>query len=140
MLKMVTVTGADDSVKPSDLAAVAAEYPFVEFGILFRGAENRTKDYPVISGKSRFPSFDWLMGMLKISESQPHLDLSCHLCGQAARDFLEGVFLAAPQPNGRVEGIRSRSVAVHWHHEGRGERHRHPMIERNPIDTLFELV
>lgn len=98
MLKMVTVTGADDSVKPSDLAAVAAEYPFVEFGILFRGAENRTKDYPVISGKSRFPSFDWLMGMLKISESQPHLDLSCHLCGQAARDFLEGVFLAAPQP------------------------------------------
>ena len=52
MLKMVTVTGADDSVKPSDLAAGAAEYPFVEFGILFRGAENRTKDYPVISGKS----------------------------------------------------------------------------------------
>ena len=98
MLKMVTVTGADDSVKPSNLAAVAAEYPFVEFGILFRGAENRTKDYPVISGKSRFPSFDWLMGMLKISESQPHLELSCHLCGQDARDFLEGVFLAAPQP------------------------------------------
>ena len=36
MLKMVTVTGADDSVKPSDLAEIAAEYPFVEFGLLFR--------------------------------------------------------------------------------------------------------
>ncbi len=96
MLKMVTVTGADDSVKPSDLAEIAAEYPFVEFGLLFRGTQNREK--PPISNRPRFPSFDWLMEMLAVVGPKHRLSLSCHLCGQGVRDFLEGVFLATPQP------------------------------------------
>lgn len=96
MLKTVTVTGADDSVKPSDLAEVAAEYPFVEFGILFGGTQDREK--PPISNRPRFPSFDWLMEMLGEEVFKRRLPLSCHLCGQAVHDFLEGVFLAASQP------------------------------------------
>jgi hypothetical protein len=94
MLKTVTVTGADDSVKPSDLAEVAAEYPFVEFGILWSGiVSNRP-----IQNKPRFPSFDWMIELLCQVEPKSHLDLSCHLCGKAARDFLEGVYLGGPEP------------------------------------------
>ena len=101
MLRMVTVTGADDSVKPSDLAEISAEFPFVEFGILARGTENRMG---VIGGdvrrpdKPRFPSFGWMLELLGEAEPGSHLALSCHLCGQAARDFLEGGFLGRSQP------------------------------------------
>ena len=106
MLKMVTVTGADDSVKPSDLASVAAEFPFVEFGILFKGTENRVRvadlGLPVVSrpSKPRFPSLDWLLELLCEVEPRvnPNLALSCHMCGQAALDFLEGAFLVGYQP------------------------------------------
>ena len=101
MITTVTVTGADDSVKPSDLAEVAAEYPFVEFGILFSGTKNRVRIVegdPPIPNKPRFPSFDWMMELLCHVEPKSHLALSCHLCGQSARDFLEGVFLGGPQP------------------------------------------
>ena len=101
MLKTVTVTGADDSVKPSDLAEVAAEYPFAEFGILFSGTKNRVRIVegdPPIPNKSRFPSFAWMMELLCHVEPKTHLALSCHLCGQAARDFLEGVFQGVTQP------------------------------------------
>jgi hypothetical protein len=102
MLKTVTVTGADDSVKPSDLAEVAATFPFVEFGILFRGTENRTRvadGDPPIMNKPRFPSLDWMLELLCEVEPRinPNLALSCHMCGQAARDFLEGVFLVGCQ-------------------------------------------
>jgi tRNA-splicing ligase RtcB len=96
MLKTVTVTGADDSVKPSDLAEIAAEYPFVEFGILFRGTQDREKS--PVPNRPRFPSFDWVLDLLSGYGSKYHLALSCHLCGQAVHDFLEGVFLGAPQP------------------------------------------
>jgi hypothetical protein len=101
MLRKVTVTGADDSVKPSDLAGVAAEYPFVEFGILLSGTKNRERaggGDPPIPNRPRFPSLDWILELLCEVEPKSHLALSCHLCGQAARDFLEGVFLNSPQP------------------------------------------
>ena len=101
MLKKVTVTGADDSVKPSDLVEVVAEYPFVEFGILFSGSKNRVRARegdPPIPNRPRFPSLDWILELLCEVEPKSHLALSCHLCGQAARDFLEGVYLGGPQP------------------------------------------
>jgi hypothetical protein len=101
MLTTVTVTGADDSVKPSDLAEIAFEYPFVEFGILWKGDRNRRRvedGNPPISDEPRFPSFDWAMELLCHVEPKSHLALSCHLCGQAARDFLEGTFLGGSQP------------------------------------------
>lgn len=121
MLRTVTVTGADDSVKPSDLAGVAAEYPFVEFGILFKGTENRLrvvdKDAPR-PNKPRFPSFDWMMDLLCRVEPKTHLTLSCHLCGQATRDFLEGVFLSGPQPiNTHFRRCQVNTHGeLHWFH------------------------
>ena len=35
MLERITVTGADDLVDPAELCAIAADFPFVEWGILF---------------------------------------------------------------------------------------------------------
>ena len=108
MLKTVTVTGADDSVKPVDLAAVAAEYPFVEFGILFRGSKNRVRvreGDPPEPNRPRFPSFDWMVELLCEVEPKARLNLSCHLCGQAARDFLEGVYLGGPKARDFQEGV-----------------------------------
>jgi hypothetical protein len=103
MLNCVTVTGADDSVRPSDLAALAAEFPFVEFGILFkgdRGVRPREIDLP-LPNRPRFPSFDWMLDLLCHVGPDNHLALSCHLCGQATRDFLEGTYLDGPQPINR---------------------------------------
>jgi hypothetical protein len=91
MITTVTVTGADISVKASDLAQVAAEYPFVEFGILW---DNSGQPKP------RFPSMDWVLELLADVQPKHNLALSCHLRGQAARDFLEGVFLGRPEPLG----------------------------------------
>jgi hypothetical protein len=39
-----------------------------------------------------------MMELLCHVEPKTHLALSCHLCGQAARDFLEGVFQGVTQP------------------------------------------
>ena len=101
MLTTVTLTGADDSVKPSDLAEVSAEYPFVEFGLLWKGDAIRRRimggNHPV-QVKPRFPSFDWMLELLCEIEPKSHLSLSCHLCGFAALDFLVGAYLRGSQP------------------------------------------
>lgn len=69
-LKVVTFTGADDSIKAGELLAVAKDHPNTEWGILFSG--------PHGSGSSRFPSYQW------ITEQVPQLEglnLCAHLCG-----------------------------------------------------------
>lgn len=77
MLTKVTMTGADDSIKPSDLIKLQMRYPFVEWGILVsqKGFGNR-----------RFPSEAWLQELTQYTT----LKLSCHLCGQYVQDFLNG--------------------------------------------------
>ena len=90
MLTSVTVTGADFSVKPDDLAKVAAIYPWVEFGILWNGSPH---------SRPRFPPMDWMLELLDI-QAKHNLKLSLHICGQGCRDFLEGVFLGRPEPLG----------------------------------------
>lgn len=53
MLRRVTLTGADDTVSPHELAALSARYPFVEWGILVSRC-------PPEHGRHRFPSLPWL--------------------------------------------------------------------------------
>lgn len=81
MINKVTITGADDSVTPSELVRLSNQYPFVEWGILVS-----RKNF----GRNRFPSFDWLQQLIILKIKYPEIKLSCHLCGQWVRDILMG--------------------------------------------------
>ncbi len=76
-LKIVTVTGADDSIEPIELCKISEEYPFVEWGILLSKSS---------MGGVRFPSYNWL-GKLADMERLP---LSGHICGRWVRDICDG--------------------------------------------------
>lgn len=69
-LKLVTITGADDSITPEALLDLAERFPFVEWGILC--AEGR-------EGRPRYPSLAWLQSL---SRYAAHLRLAGHLCGR----------------------------------------------------------
>jgi len=81
----VTISGADDKVNPDDLVALSAEFPFVEWGILFSKTRAAT---------ARYPSQRWIDDL-----ATRGLRLSAHLCGQYARDIGKGE-LTASIPNG----------------------------------------
>lgn len=76
MLKTVTITGADDSVKPADLLELSEKFPFVEWGILVSASQQ---------GTPRFPSMKWVE---VLKETTP-LNLSLHICGRFVRDFFQ---------------------------------------------------
>ena len=80
MLKTVTITGADDNINPVELASIAQDYPFVEFGILV--SKNNF-------GNNRYPTIKWL-NELAFYKQAYKLKLSIHLCGAYARDMIEG--------------------------------------------------
>jgi hypothetical protein len=74
-LKQVTLTGADDSVNPSDLVEISKEYGFVEWGILLGS-----------KGGTRFPTKRWIEDLLKVAPTT--MNLSAHLCGHFVTDAL----------------------------------------------------
>lgn len=78
-LDRVTITGADESVKPETLAAISDAYPFVEWGILV--SENRGGRAP------RFPGRAWIEQALTVL-SGAHLSL--HVCGRWVRELMVG--------------------------------------------------
>lgn len=80
-LDRVTITGADDSIKPSSLAVLSARYPFVEWGIL----ESATQ-----TGHPRFPTLAWLEELWRVRQDNPRMQLSLHLCGRWLRGLLQG--------------------------------------------------
>lgn len=86
-LNTVTVTGADDSIKPEQLIDLQEQYPYAEFAILI-GNE--------YAGKSRFPSNRWLEELEDITTHRfpGRLRLSGHLCGQIVKDFMLGKLTA----------------------------------------------
>lgn len=81
-LYRVTITGADDSVQPSNLAELSAEYPFVEWGILVSRRAGR-------AGKDRFPSPEWMASLAQIAEryEEHNIKLSMHVCGAWVRQL-----------------------------------------------------
>lgn len=79
MIKFVTLTGADDSVHPEQLADISYQYPFVEWGILVSIRQ---------LGRPRFPSLDWLE-MLAMTAVKNKMNLSLHVCGSLVRNFLQ---------------------------------------------------
>lgn len=83
-LDRVTITGADDSVDSRDLIALSAEFPFVEWGILFSRSSH--------GARPRYPSSSWVTTHLP-ALGQAGVQLSAHLCGGWVRSLvLDGDF------------------------------------------------
>lgn len=81
LINKVTVTGADESVKPKDLIDLAKEFPFVEYGILMsRGSS---------MGKNRMPSFDWLDDFVDEFKNKG-VAISGHVCGSWVKEIYSG--------------------------------------------------
>lgn len=81
-LTRVTLTGADDSVKPLDLLRLSLQYPFVEWGILFSASAGA-------AGAPRFPSTPWVKTFLTEVSDTP-VSCAAHLCGRYVRDIMIG--------------------------------------------------
>lgn len=79
MITTVTITGADDSINPQQLANLSKAFPFAEWGIL-KG--NQTKP--------RFPTNTWTSHLSAVYKDNPHMTLSLHLCGDLCREALNG--------------------------------------------------
>lgn len=80
MLNKVTITGADDSIKPVNLVDLSQEYPFVEWGLLL----SRSNE-----GNPRFPSRGWLRELVhKETFHGVPMQLSAHVCGGWCRDIV----------------------------------------------------
>jgi len=76
----VTLTGADDSIRPEQILSLSAKYPWVEWGILFSQHS---------MGKPRFPSKEWI-GDLELFCKNKKVHLSAHICGRWVRDICKG--------------------------------------------------
>lgn len=75
----VTMTGADDSIRPSELLEISRRYPFVEWGIL---VSRNSQD------SNRFPSKTWMNELAELNEGK--LQLACHVCGTYVKEILMG--------------------------------------------------
>lgn len=86
MLDRVTITGADDSIKPQELLSITQEFPFVEWGIL--ASFNNTF---LSGGTKRYPSPRWISDLQAIAETTGSLpSLSLHINGSWVRELLLG--------------------------------------------------
>ena len=90
-LEFLTLTGADDSIDPSELQKLLVDFPTVEFGILY----SRSRE-----GSARFPSGKWVQ---RLRDVVPPQNLSLHVCGRACREILLGNNLL---PYGLLDGFR----------------------------------
>lgn len=74
MLNRVTITGADNSIRPQDLLPLTEQYPFVEWAILLSER---------IPGNPRYPSPEWIEEL-----RQYKLPLAGHICGAWVRKLV----------------------------------------------------
>ena len=99
-LKIVTISGADDTVDPIDLANLSAKYPFVEWGIL----ASKTR-----LGTLRYPSNEWLQ---ELSKHSNNLNISTHLCGEFASNLIERGELSLNAFSDALGGLVSSSKRI----------------------------
>ena len=81
IIDKVTITGADNSVDPQDLAAISTQFPHVEWAILLSKSN---------FGTERFPDKKWLASMKEVWSANPFMRMSGHICGQWVRDICAG--------------------------------------------------
>lgn len=93
MIDRVTITGADDSIKPQELLGLTQEFPFVEWGIL--ASWNNTY---LSGGTVRYPSPKWITDLQAVAETTGALpNLSLHINGRWVREMLHGAFTVPPE-------------------------------------------
>lgn len=78
IIDRVTMTGADDSINPRALIELSAEFPFVEWGILFSQSS---------IGTPRYPSREWIEDYSNVAGDND-FQSSAHLCGKWVRDIV----------------------------------------------------
>jgi hypothetical protein len=106
ILDRVTLTGADDSVDPEDLVALAGDYSFVEWGILFSASRQ---------GTPRYPSAQWITELWEASHAG--LRLSAHLCGKWVRELiLDGNFSWRQDVGQAFDMFERIQLNFHAHH------------------------
>ncbi len=84
MIKVVTITGADNSIDVKQLVPLSMKYPFVEWGILVS-----RKNF----GVPRYPRLSWIKELADVKREYD-LKLSCHLCGFYVRELSQGKDIA----------------------------------------------
>lgn len=90
-LDRVTITGADDSVRPLELEAISRDFHFVEWGILV-GTQ---------IGVRRFPSEHWFNEFARLATDN-RLCVSAHLCGRWVRELMRDSTLTFWQAHPRL--------------------------------------
>jgi hypothetical protein len=81
MIDRVTITGADDSVTPGDLALLSEDFPYVEWGILASASRS--------TGEPRYPTLAWMETFREMA-IENRMQASLHLCGRFTRLILIG--------------------------------------------------
>lgn len=72
MLRMVTITGADDATSIQEMRQITDEFPFVEWGILIGSHDGQ-----------RFPSMKWVQALVEErGRAGARMNLSLHVCGK----------------------------------------------------------
>jgi hypothetical protein len=84
-LTKVTITGIDDNVAYKDVIELTKEYPFIEWGILTS---------PTRIGGDRYPTFEWVNGLLKEFPQDMNIKrkFSLHTCGATSRYLTQKSF------------------------------------------------
>jgi|SRR6185437_5416120 len=106
MLERVTLTGADNTVEPSELRKLSEDFPFVEWGILIG---TRLKAH-------RMPDVDWIHQLVEERfQTNNTMNLSLHICGQRLRSIANG----RPDLNVTVghQFMAFSRVQLNWHAE-----------------------
>lgn len=86
VIDCVTMTGADDTIKPEDLIRFSREFPFVEWAIL--ASKKATIDG---GGRLRYPSPRWISDLQALAETTGELPrLALHINGEWVKDLLLG--------------------------------------------------
>lgn len=80
MLKIMTMTGADNEVSPNALIELSEEFPFLEWGVLVGDPDRKPKP--------RLPGRDWIASLGELA--WPEARLSLHLCPPWVRYFYAG--------------------------------------------------
>ncbi len=109
-LDRVTITGADDSIDPEELAKLSVDFPFVEWGLLLSASN---------SGSARFPSLEWLARFYDVCQSVPGVKLSLHVCGEWVREICAGHWSPVCSNTGPILGLgNTERVQLNFHAYG----------------------
>jgi hypothetical protein len=80
-LRALGFCGVDDSIAPEQFAAYSCDYPWIEWGVLFR---------PDKEGTPRYASTRWVQRLAEIKKQYPIMKLAAHLCERRVNDLLKG--------------------------------------------------